>query len=146
MKVNSSLGAYSIPTARSESGSTAGTEGRLDDEFWAQTLAAAVRLRREILHLGGPNSAYRLVASESDGLSGLTVDRYDRWLAVQFTRAWPCSNGANCSWISSPSSRTWKGSSPGPIEPPPNKKAFVPTRRCSAGRLPRLPWRSSRTA
>jgi 23S rRNA (cytosine1962-C5)-methyltransferase len=26
-----------------------------------------------------------LVFSEGDGLSGLTVDRYDRWLAVQFT-------------------------------------------------------------
>lgn len=59
--------------------------GPLDDEFWAKTVAAAVRLRREILHLGGPNSAYRLIASEADGLSGLTVDRYDRWLVVQFT-------------------------------------------------------------
>ena len=31
------------------------------------------------------SSAYRLVSSEGDGLSGLTVDRYDRWLVVQFT-------------------------------------------------------------
>ncbi|MFM9960174.1 MAG: class I SAM-dependent rRNA methyltransferase [Planctomycetaceae bacterium] len=30
-------------------------------------------------------TAYRLVNSEADGLSGLTVDRYDRWLSVQFT-------------------------------------------------------------
>ena len=30
-------------------------------------------------------SAYRLIFSEGDGLSGLTVDRYDRWLVVQFT-------------------------------------------------------------
>jgi 23S rRNA (cytosine1962-C5)-methyltransferase len=29
--------------------------------------------------------ACRLVFSEGDGLSGLTVDRYDRWLVVQFT-------------------------------------------------------------
>ena len=30
-------------------------------------------------------AAVRLVFSEGDGLSGLTVDQYDRWLAVQFT-------------------------------------------------------------
>ena len=30
-------------------------------------------------------SAVRLVFSEGDGLSGLTVDRYDRWLVAQFT-------------------------------------------------------------
>ena len=35
---------------------------------------------------GSPDvTAYRLVNSEADGLSGLTVDRYDRWLSVQFT-------------------------------------------------------------
>jgi 23S rRNA (cytosine1962-C5)-methyltransferase len=48
-------------------------------------LANAVRLRRETLNLGGPGAGYRLVSSEGDGLSGLTVDRYDRWLVVQFT-------------------------------------------------------------
>lgn len=30
-------------------------------------------------------SACRLVFSEADGLSGMTVDQYDRWLTVQFT-------------------------------------------------------------
>ena len=38
-----------------------------------------------ILGLGGDRSAYRLVSSEGDGLSGLTVDRYDRWLVAQFS-------------------------------------------------------------
>jgi 23S rRNA (cytosine1962-C5)-methyltransferase len=33
----------------------------------------------------GPGRACRLVFSEGDGLSGLTVDRYDRWLVMQFT-------------------------------------------------------------
>jgi 23S rRNA (cytosine1962-C5)-methyltransferase len=33
----------------------------------------------------GPGRACRLVFSEGDGLSGLTVDQYDRWLVVQFT-------------------------------------------------------------
>jgi 23S rRNA (cytosine1962-C5)-methyltransferase len=32
-----------------------------------------------------PAGACRLVFSEGDGLSGLTVDRYARWLVVQFT-------------------------------------------------------------
>jgi 23S rRNA (cytosine1962-C5)-methyltransferase len=60
-------------------------DGPLDDAFWSKSLAAAVRLRRDVLGLGGPDkSAYRLVFSEGDGLSGLTVDRYDRWLSAQF--------------------------------------------------------------
>ena len=43
------------------------------------------RLRGPILGLDGPGRACRLVFSEADGLSGLTVDRYDRWLAAQFS-------------------------------------------------------------
>jgi 23S rRNA (cytosine1962-C5)-methyltransferase len=57
----------------------------LDEAYWSGLLAGAVRLRHEVLGLGGPNRAYRVVSSEGDGLSGLTVDRYDRWLVVQFT-------------------------------------------------------------
>ena len=38
-----------------------------------------------MLGLDKDSSAYRLVFSEGDGLSGLTVDRYDRWLVAQFT-------------------------------------------------------------
>jgi 23S rRNA (cytosine1962-C5)-methyltransferase len=56
----------------------------LDRAFFRDRLAAAVRLR-DALGLNGPGRACRLVFSEGDGLSGLTVDRYDRWLAVQFT-------------------------------------------------------------
>ncbi len=33
----------------------------------------------------GGDRAYRVVSSEGDGISGLTVDRYGRWLVVQFT-------------------------------------------------------------
>ena len=41
---------------------------------------------RGLTPAGSPDvTAYRLVNSEADGLSGLTVDRYDRWLSVQFT-------------------------------------------------------------
>ncbi len=60
-------------------------DGPLDEGFWSEALAAAIRLRREILGLGTNESAYRLVFSEGDGLSGLTVDRYDRWLVAEFT-------------------------------------------------------------
>jgi 23S rRNA (cytosine1962-C5)-methyltransferase len=57
----------------------------LDRSFWHSRLTAALQLRRDILHCTGPGQACRLVFSEGDGLSGLTVDRYDRWLVLQFT-------------------------------------------------------------
>lgn len=63
----------------------------LDEAYWTSLLAAAIRLRREVLGLGldgsepDPGAAYRVVSSEGDAISGLTVDRYDRWLVVQFT-------------------------------------------------------------
>jgi 23S rRNA (cytosine1962-C5)-methyltransferase len=57
----------------------------LDEAFFRAHLDAALRLRGPLLGLDGPGRACRLVFSEGDGLSGLTVDRYDRWLVVQFT-------------------------------------------------------------
>jgi 23S rRNA (cytosine1962-C5)-methyltransferase len=57
----------------------------LDDAFFAERIGAAVRLRHDLLGLGDPEGACRLVFSEGDGLSGLTVDRYGPYLAVQFT-------------------------------------------------------------
>jgi 23S rRNA (cytosine1962-C5)-methyltransferase len=59
--------------------------GPLDEPFWRARIEAAARLRADALGLARPGSAYRLVFSESDGLSGLTVDRFDRWLVAQFT-------------------------------------------------------------
>lgn len=59
--------------------------GPLDHAFWSSRIENAVRLRRQTLDLISPGTACRLVYSESDGLSGLTVDRYDRWLVAQFT-------------------------------------------------------------
>jgi 23S rRNA (cytosine1962-C5)-methyltransferase len=56
----------------------------LDRAYFAQKLMAAVRLRKAI-NLDQPEGACRLVNSEGDGLSGLTVDRYRAWLVVQFT-------------------------------------------------------------
>lgn len=56
----------------------------LDRDFFRNRLAAAIRLR-DLVGLNGPGRACRLVSSEGDGLSGLTIDRYDRWLVMQFT-------------------------------------------------------------
>lgn len=61
-------------------------EGPLDEDFWTARLKSAIRLREDIPALASsPQSVCRLVFSEADGLSGLTVDRYDRWLVAQFT-------------------------------------------------------------
>jgi 23S rRNA (cytosine1962-C5)-methyltransferase len=57
----------------------------LDRTFFRDRLAAALDLRGPVLGLDGPGQACRMVFSEADGLSGVTVDRYDRWLVVQFT-------------------------------------------------------------
>ncbi|MSQ94146.1 MAG: class I SAM-dependent rRNA methyltransferase [Gemmataceae bacterium] len=54
----------------------------LDADFFRRQLASAIRLRRDILKLPG---ACRLVFSEADGLSGLVVEQFERWLVVQFT-------------------------------------------------------------
>jgi 23S rRNA (cytosine1962-C5)-methyltransferase len=57
----------------------------LDEAFFRQRIQAAIRLRSDILGLCHPGQACRLVFSEADGLSGLIVDQYDRWLALQVT-------------------------------------------------------------
>ena len=60
-------------------------DGPLDEAFWSGLIAAAVRLRHQVLGLGGDRVRLPARFSEGDGLSGLTVDRYDRWLVAQFT-------------------------------------------------------------
>jgi len=54
----------------------------LDESFWRARLQQAIAFRRQ-LGLDDPAQAARLVFSESDGLSGLVVDRYARHLVVQ---------------------------------------------------------------
>jgi 23S rRNA (cytosine1962-C5)-methyltransferase len=56
----------------------------LDRGFFRTRIEDAIQLRR-MLDLEGLGRACRLVFSEGDGLSGCTIDRYDRWLALQFT-------------------------------------------------------------
>ncbi|MFM8380070.1 MAG: class I SAM-dependent rRNA methyltransferase [Planctomycetia bacterium] len=57
---------------------------RLDEAFWRARIESAVRLRRS-LGLDDRTGAARLVNSEGDDLSGLIVDRYGDYLAVQVT-------------------------------------------------------------
>ncbi|HSH75510.1 MAG TPA: class I SAM-dependent rRNA methyltransferase [Longimicrobiales bacterium] len=57
----------------------------LDAQFFARRVGAALRLRSGVLGLGDPAGACRLVFSEGDDLSGLTVDRYASYLVVQLT-------------------------------------------------------------
>src|SRR5262245_43629397 len=57
----------------------------LDQGFWRSRIETALELRSGLLGRSGSGTAVRLVFSEGDGLSGLTVDRYDRWLIAQFT-------------------------------------------------------------
>ncbi len=57
----------------------------LDEAYFARRIQEAVRLREGVLGLGDREGACRLVFSEGDGLSGLTVDRYGPYLAVQLT-------------------------------------------------------------
>ena len=57
----------------------------INADLFRQRLLQAIQLRRDILGWSGPGKACRMVFSEGDGLSGLTVDQYDRWLVVQFT-------------------------------------------------------------
>ncbi len=56
----------------------------LDAAFFCRRLEAAIDLRRNLGYTD-PKGAARLVFSEADGLSGLIVDRYGEYLAVQTT-------------------------------------------------------------
>lgn len=58
----------------------------LDDEFWTSRLQQAVALREQVGLLENfETSGCRVVFSESDQLSGLTIDRYGAWFLVQFS-------------------------------------------------------------
>ncbi|MCE5267060.1 MAG: class I SAM-dependent rRNA methyltransferase [Planctomycetaceae bacterium] len=56
----------------------------LDEPFWRRRLESAIGFRSQ-LGYDDPQGAARLVFSEGDALSGLIVDRYANYLAVQVT-------------------------------------------------------------
>jgi 23S rRNA (cytosine1962-C5)-methyltransferase len=57
----------------------------LDEAFWSARLDDAIALRHTLFPQFHAEQACRLVFSEADGLSGLTVDRYGDWLLIQLT-------------------------------------------------------------
>jgi 23S rRNA (cytosine1962-C5)-methyltransferase len=57
----------------------------LNAKFFRDRLARAIDLRHQILNLTGREKGYRIAFSEADYLSGMVIDRYGDWLAVQFT-------------------------------------------------------------
>ncbi|HAP08539.1 MAG TPA: class I SAM-dependent rRNA methyltransferase [Planctomycetaceae bacterium] len=57
----------------------------LDAAFWLARVQQAVQLRRGLFDLQAADCGCRLIFSESDRLSGLTVDQYGGCLLVQFT-------------------------------------------------------------
>jgi 23S rRNA (cytosine1962-C5)-methyltransferase len=56
----------------------------IDVTFYARRMTRALALRAD---LPADGTAYRLVHAEADGLPGLIVDRYDRWVVAQFHTA-----------------------------------------------------------
>ena len=62
---------------------TRGADESIDDGLFARRIEAAVALRRDTLRLSNRTDACRLINSEGDGLPGLIVDQYDRWLVAQ---------------------------------------------------------------
>jgi len=59
----------------------------LDESFFASRIDDALRYRDQLFPSWTESTAGRLVFSEGDHLSGLTVDRYGDWLSVQLTSA-----------------------------------------------------------
>lgn len=64
----------------------------LDPAFWRGRIRGALDARRALAAAGllpsptgDSRTGIRLLFSEGDGISGLTVDRYGDWLSVQFT-------------------------------------------------------------
>lgn len=58
------------------------TDEPLDNHYWQKSLTRSIK-RRDWLNLEPDTNGYRMVNAESDGIPGLIVDRYDRWLVFQ---------------------------------------------------------------
>lgn len=57
----------------------------VDADLLKSLITSAVELRRDLFDLTSETVGCRMIFSEGDGLSGLTVDRYGSFLLVQFT-------------------------------------------------------------
>ena len=56
-------------------------------EWFAETIARAVSLRRDVLRLEKTTDSYRLIHSEGDGISGLIADKYGSVIVLQLFSA-----------------------------------------------------------
>jgi 23S rRNA (cytosine1962-C5)-methyltransferase len=63
---------------------TTNREEAIDADFFARRLDEAIRLRRDWLKLDAVTSAYRLIHSEGDGMSGLVADRFGETIVLEF--------------------------------------------------------------
>jgi 23S rRNA (cytosine1962-C5)-methyltransferase len=57
--------------------------GPIGEDYFEGAIRRAVALRRDIFRLDAETDAYRLVNSDGDGLSGLTIDRYGEVLLCE---------------------------------------------------------------
>ncbi|MBM82192.1 MAG: pseudouridine synthase [Planctomycetaceae bacterium] len=57
----------------------------LSDDLWSQRIDESIALRKRLFPGDWSKLACRLIYSEADGLSGLTVDWYGGWLMIQLT-------------------------------------------------------------
>ncbi len=55
----------------------------IDENYIRRKVEAAIKLRRDTLHLGRRTDAYRIFHAEADGLPGLVVDRYGDVLSAE---------------------------------------------------------------
>jgi 23S rRNA (cytosine1962-C5)-methyltransferase len=55
----------------------------VSEAYFEQAIRRAVALRRTLFKLDGTTDAYRLINSDGDGLSGLTIDRYGETLLCE---------------------------------------------------------------
>ncbi len=60
-----------------------GTQPIAEQEYFEQAIRRAVELRRSLFKLDEHTDAYRLINSDGDGLSGLTIDRYGETLLCE---------------------------------------------------------------
>ncbi|MGC9421531.1 class I SAM-dependent methyltransferase [Vibrio sp.] len=58
----------------------------IDSDFFIKRIQQAQKLRDELIERDGV-TGYRLIAAESDGLPGITIDKYDNYLVCQLLSA-----------------------------------------------------------
>ncbi len=56
----------------------------VEESFWAERIERAISLRLNVLGFG-PSESFRVVFSEADEISGLTVDKFGEFLSVQIS-------------------------------------------------------------